>query len=135
MQKMCSNKPMFRAMKEDREGRPILGRSAYALGVRVEGDRRDIELIDGRTVQPGTGGMSVSLDSYKNLHKYRLPRALGGDGRHPAFVMQSDNLPHSLSLRIDQYPHALVEPSVPADFEEYERALHGTRRYWRRIHE
>lgn len=85
--------PMFRAMKEEGDGLPVIGRSGRTLGVRVEGAIRDIPVAPDGTVAPASGGMSVALDDLIRLHKPRLPRSLGGEGRDPVFRALRDDLP------------------------------------------
>src|ERR1039457_677447 len=78
---------MFRAMKEEADGLPKIGRSSRELGTRMEGPIRDLSVGEDGTVEPGTGGMSVALDAAQNLPKPRLPRSLGGEGRDSVFTM------------------------------------------------
>jgi hypothetical protein len=72
---------MFRAMRQDLDGYPLLGRSSRTLGVRVDGEYRNLPVAEDGTVAPETGGMSVALEKPGNLPKHRLPRSLGGEGR------------------------------------------------------
>ena len=72
---------MFRAMKQDSDGYPLVGRSGRMLGVRVDGPFQDLPVAKDGTVAPKTGGMSVALEESHNLPKHRLPRSLGGEGR------------------------------------------------------
>lgn len=60
--KPVAMQPMFRAMREENDGRPMLGRSGRTLGVRVEGKTRDLPGASDGTVAPASGGMSVALD-------------------------------------------------------------------------
>ena len=125
---------VFRAMKEDADGRPLAGRSGRTLGVRTSGQFADIK-IDNCKVRPMTGGMSVTPDTVGQLPKSRLPKSLGGEGRDPVFSFCVEDLPYSLVLRKDRQTHALVEPSTCCFFSEYERDLHGTREDWVKRHE
>ena len=126
---------VFRAMKEDSDGKPLVERSARALGVRI-GERHPDILIDNQgQVHPKTGGMSVTPDDYRQLPNHRLPESLGGEGRDPVFSFEEVNLPSSLMVRRDKPGHALVEPSKSCLFEEYEQNLHGTRKDWVKCHE
>jgi len=121
---------LFRAMKQDPDGLPRVGRSSRELGVRVEGPTRDLPVADDGTVEPQTGGMSVALDEARNLPKPRLPKNLGGEGRDPVFRMAGPELPSVLSLRADHYPHALVEPRHRCLLREFESGLKATRPSW-----
>jgi len=60
---------MFRAMKEDADGCPAVGRSGRTLGIRIEGPMRDNPLVEDGTVAPATGGMSVALDHARKSSK------------------------------------------------------------------
>lgn len=130
MEVAASSQPIFRAMKEERDGYTTTGSSSRTLGVRIDGPSRDILVeLDG-TVSLGTGGMSVAIDAAQNLPKHRLPKSLGGEGRDPVFKMSSAALPASLLVRPDRYPHAFVEPAAVCLFEHYEKNLWGTRVSW-----
>ena len=126
---------VFRAMKEDIDGKPLVGSSSSKLGVRIEGQYRDIPINEDGTVHPKTGGMSVTPDTPEGLPKRRLPKSLGGEGRDPVFSFEVIDLPSTLALRRDKPSHALVEPSKSCLFEEYEQNLHGTREDWVKCHE
>lgn len=79
------------------------------------------------------GGMSVSPPPITNLHPLRLPREYGGFGKDPVFEIQADELPESLRYRPDPANlegHGFIEPSRKMSFEDYERAVHGTRSLW-----
>ena len=120
---------VFRAMKEDSNGKPLTGRSARTLGVRICGPRIDIPICAGR-VYPQTGGMSVTPDCVMRLPKSRRPKSLGGWGRDPVFSLQVSDLSSSLTLRGDKPTHALIEPSRCCLFEEFEQHLHDTKERW-----
>lgn len=132
-----SSKPeiIFRAMKEDSDGKPLVGRLARTLGVRIEGQYRDIPINEDGTVHPNTGGMSVTPNTLERLPVFRLPKSLGGEGRDPVFSFQVVDLPSTLALRRDKPNHALIEPSKSCLFEEYEQNLHVTRENWVKCHE
>ena len=121
---------MFRAMKEEADGLPKIGRSSRELGIRIEGPIRDLPVGEDGTVEPGTGGMSVALDAARNLPKPRLPRSLGGEGRDSVFTMPKVGVPATLHPRVDRYPHALVEPIRRCSLLEFESDLASTRSFW-----
>lgn len=125
-----AGQPMFRAMKEEVDGLPKVGRSGRELGVRIDGPTRDLPVGKDGTVEPATGGMSVALDAAQNLPKPRLPRSLGGEGRDPVFTMFTGGVPATLLLRLDRYPHALIEPSRRCPLSHFETDLAGTRTFW-----
>jgi hypothetical protein len=126
---------IFRAMKAEADGLPKVGRSGRELGVRIDGPRRDIAVGEDGMVEPGTGGMSVALDAAVNLPKPRLPKPLGGEGRDPVFSMVRANVPSTLLLRQDRYPHALVEPGRRCPFPVFESDLASTRSLWSKAHD
>jgi hypothetical protein len=121
---------IFRAMKAEGDGLPKVGRSGRELGVRIDGPRRDLTVGEDGTVEPGNGGLSVALDAALNLPKPRLPKSLGGEGRDPVFSMVSANIPPTLLLRQDRYPHALVEPGRRCPLSVFESDLASTRSLW-----
>ena len=135
MEAAAAAKPIFRAMKEDRDGYPTTGSSSRTLGVRIDLPSRDILVEPDGTVSPGTGGMSVALDAAQNLPKHRLPKSLGGEGRDPVFKMSSAALSARLLVRTDRYPHAFVEPATVCLFEHYEKNLWGSRVSWSGAHD
>lgn len=126
---------MFRAMKAESDGLPKVGRSSRELGIRIDGPIRDLRVGEDGMVEPETGGMSVALDAAQNLPKPRLPRSLGGEGRDPVFTMRRAEIPGTLILHVDRYPHALVEPIRRRLLVEFESDLAGTRCFWSKIHD
>lgn len=126
---------VFRAMKEDSDGKPLTGRTSRTLGVRISGQYADIPINVKNKVIPETGGMSVTPDTVRRLPKPRLPKSLGGEGRDPVFSFQVIDLPSTLALRRDKPGHALVEPSKCCLFREYEQNLQDTRDDWVKYHE
>ena len=77
----------------------------------------------------------MAFDAARNLPKPRLPRSLGGEGRDPVFSMQKAEVPETLILRVDRYPHALVEPVRRCLLAEFESNLASTRSFWRKVHD
>jgi hypothetical protein len=126
---------MFRAMKEDTDGFPLIGRSSRTLGVRIEGLFCDIPVAGDGSVAPRTGGMSVALDAAQNLPKPRIPKSLGGEGRDPIFGMACGQLPLTLIVRPEPYPHAFVEPRSRCPLAQFESDLANTRHSWSKAHE
>src|SRR5712692_11472155 len=64
---------VYRVMEAE-HGKPLVGRSATALGVRVDG-HADVSLEADSFVAPEGGGMSVS-PSLRTLPAHRIPRRL-----------------------------------------------------------
>lgn len=129
------DQPMFRAMKKDPDGYPLVGRSGRTLGVRVDGPYRDLPVAEDGAVAPETGGMSVALEKPRNLPKHRLPRSLGGEGRDPVFRMFAPLLPEALFLRTDRYPLAYIEPRRRCPLPQFEGDLNTTRSCWSKVHD
>jgi hypothetical protein len=129
------NANVFRAMKQEPDGLPRIGRSGRELGVRIEGPHIDIATDETGMVEPKTGGMSVAAGSAKNLPKPRRPRSLGGEGRDPVFKIAAADGPRSLCIRVDNHPHALIEPGERVPLSVFETDLESTRTFWREGHD
>jgi hypothetical protein len=129
---------VFRGMLSWDDGKPLLGRSAKCLGIRVPAD---IKPDVAGNVHPGTGGMSVAPDSSLNVPNHRRPKAMGYGSTGPddlrmyaiAKVRVSIG---NLTLRPDPMQttkHAFVEPSQVMPVAQYEDALSSTRDDWKKI--
>lgn len=137
---------IYRVMLVDPDsGSPQVGTKFGQLGVRHDGETRDIECDGHGNVQPATGGMSVnpSLDDIpatmlpKRLRERfpeRFPWARGsnrfhcfrmGDGPFLAGSINPD-----LKLRPDRTDHGLVEPRCAVPLGKYVRDLAETRDDW-----
>lgn len=80
--------------------------------------------------------MSVVPPPVTDLAPHRLPREFGGRSRDPIFELGTSELPWALTYRPDpENPegHGLLEPARRMPFEEYERAVHGSRGLWRPV--
>ncbi len=123
-------------MKAAADGLPLCERSARALGVRLpaEGRTADIAPDAAGDVAPLTGGLSVTPDDPMRMNPLRRPRALGGVGRDPLFVIVARALPPELAFRadpVDPEAHGFVEPSRRMPLGAYESALQASRPDWR----
>jgi hypothetical protein len=121
---------LFRSMNTAPDGKPELGESARTLGARRE---IDIPVDDHDNVVPGVGGMSVSPDEPENLPRHRRPPEYGGTGSDPVWAIDSERLGRTLVFRPDPDDparHGFVEPEAEMGFDEYLRALAGTRDDW-----
>ena len=81
----------------------------------------------------GVGGLSVTPDDPTGMNPLRKPRALGGIGKDPLFVLDSDRLGVGLRFRRDPdepRAHAFVEPTDRVPLAAYQRELHATRPSW-----
>lgn len=128
---------MFRAMKKADDRRPILGRTARTLGVRVSAfgatpeDPPQFDVYPDASGQVSPGwGLSVAMDDPRGLPKHRRPQALGGEGRDPVFSLPVRAVGNVMNVNEDRPPHALIEPAKLCSLEEYEAALAGTRPSW-----
>jgi len=122
-------KIVYRAMRADAGGGPMVGPTARTLGVRPH---VDIAVTAGR-VQPKTGGMSVAPDRPENLHPLRRPPALGGSGKDPVWCLAVALLGGDLKFRQDSATHGLIEPARPMSLSDLQKALEATKQYWKRL--
>lgn len=124
---------IYRAMKARPDDRPVVERSARALGVRPG---RDIPVSGDGLVAPRTGGMSAVAGSPRELPAHRRPAEYDGVGRDPVFALPTDASYDGLAIRADKgprHPHRAVEPESACQLEVYEAALALTRDAWRRL--
>lgn len=127
---------LYRAMKRANDQKPLLGRTARTLGVRVQPHGEvsgegaaDVYPDCAGYISPGRG-MSVAMDDPSYLPRHRKPRSLGGEGRDPVFALRTDLITGALSLFEDAPPHAVIEPSERCRLTSYETALAHTRDSW-----
>jgi len=121
---------LYRVMKLDADGKPLIGIKGYMLGVRptdpnsTDGRRRfDVKAVNpADTVSPGEG-LSTSLDP--TSQKVRTNETL--------FELESDALPAELREFPDHGLHCLVEPPGPMTLEAFQQALADTRDLWTRV--
>ena len=128
-------------MVPDEDGLPRVGSTGRTLGARpgYPGDpaepEPDIHVSASGNVYPETGGVSVAIPPPDNLPPHRRPPKHGGkDKRLEVYELETGDLPDELEERIDPNNparHVFIEPSRVMGFEEYQRALHSTRGFWR----
>src|SRR5215216_6829289 len=102
---------LYRTMRADVDGRPVLGREFSTLGVQIFGDYADVRVLDDGTIMPASGGMSAFVDPRK-MPKSLRPRTLTekpGESPHPIFRLGEAELPEELLFRRDKVHHGLVE--------------------------
>jgi hypothetical protein len=132
---------IYRVMMRDGDT-PKVGPTARTLGVRVPPNPYfDILVNADGTVEPGSGGMSVSPD-VQSLPKERVsprykstkPNAHGhydddcwrmGDG-----PFADANISDRLVLRVDSSDHGVIEPAYRMSLDEYQQALAATQDDW-----
>lgn len=124
-----TSRMIYRAMREDPAGRPVVGPTARTLGVRPQ---VDIPVAAGQ-VQPNTGGMSVAPDRPENLHPLRRPPRYGGTGKDPVWCLRIDQLGPDLQFRQDSATHGLIEPAQAMLLDEYQRRLEDTKPLWTKL--
>jgi hypothetical protein len=120
---------LYRSMREDPAGGPMVGPSARTLGVRPN---VDIQIIAGQ-VRPNTGGMSVAPDRPENLHPLRRPPAYGGSGKDPVWCIAVDLLGGDLRFQQDSATHGLIEPARAMPIDALQKALEATKLSWKKL--
>ena|GEM_PF-929010 len=118
---------IYRSMKMDDLGFPLVEESARGLGVRVN---NDIPVVEG-FVSNLTGGMSVAPNDPRNLPPHRRPESLGGTGKDPIFEMNTNNLPPGLTYIPDKPGHGTIQPAFPMPYETYRALLSSTKLLWK----
>jgi hypothetical protein len=109
---------------------PNTGASSRTLGARPG---LDIPVAGDGSVEPETGGMSVSPAPPENLPVFRRPARYDGTGKDPVYEMETDALPFGLVYRPDPdnpETHGFIEPAYRMTFEEYQALIHATRGLW-----
>lgn len=93
-----SPKRLYRAMKQNSDGKPLCGTRANEFGMRPGVDiAADAEGL----VHPETGGLSTTPDDPNLLPPHVRPPSLGGKGKLPVFVLEVRALDEQLSPRRD----------------------------------
>jgi hypothetical protein len=116
-------------MKENRD-QPAVEQTARGLGVRAEGQYRDVSPDPTGLIHPGKGGLSVAPDDPLNLDQHRRPEEWGGTGKDPVWQIIHDVLPDNLAYRRDSRDHGLVEPATPTLLEDFRAHLAATSAIW-----
>ena len=124
---------LYRSMKEDGQGFPVVAPNARSLGVRPGKDVAAI--LAGDLVQPLQGGLSVSTDDPMNLPYYRRPPVLRGTGQDPVWEIESNQLGPDLDYRPDPAGagHGFIEPARGLTLDEYQQALSATKPMWKKV--
>lgn len=128
-------------MTPDEDGLPRIGSTGRTLGARSGypngGTNPDIRITPAGKVYPRSGGMSVAMPPADNLPPHRRPPSHGGtDKKIALYELETEDLPDELQERIDPYNserHVFIEPAQVMSFEDYQQALHATRRLWRPV--
>jgi hypothetical protein len=125
----ASGRIVYRAMREDPAGGPMVGPTARTLGVRPN---VDIPVKAGQ-VRQNSGGMSVAPDRPENLHPLRRPPVYGGFGKDPVWFLPIGLLGSDLQFREDSATHGLIEPARTMSIADFEKALEATKPNWNRL--
>ena len=125
---------LYRGMREDSDGKPLIGESARTLGAR---ENVDIQTHNDN-VNPNTGGMSVSPFTPFNLPTHRRPPNLGGTGSNPVWCIDVLNIEFHLLLQYRPDPanvtgHGFIEPSMEMPFTMYQTSLASTKQMWNKV--
>jgi hypothetical protein len=124
---------LFRSMKEDVDGLPVVGATGRTLGVRPgNAPTPDVLAISAHDlVMPGQGGISVAPHDPMHLLKHRRPSSLGGTGLDPVWYIETDDLPPDLQFRQDSVTHGVIEPVCAMTLQKFEDALAASRSNWK----
>ncbi len=124
---------LFRSMREDVNGLPMIGPSGRMLGVRPgDGPTPDVLAVQASDVMlPNQGGMSVAPDNPWHLLRHRRPQSLGGSGLDPVWSLETAELGPNLQFRQDSPTHGVIEPLRAMTLQEYQEALSATRTRWK----
>lgn len=117
-------------MKDDVDGKPVIGDSARKLGVRNPDDIKPNHI---GVVDSGFHGMSVAPLPAENLPKHRRPNEFGGTGRDPIFGIETVHL-GSFNLKYVQDPmnlgHGFIAPLEEMSYTQYVQNVYDTRDLW-----
>jgi hypothetical protein len=124
---------VFRVMKRDHDGQPIVAAASNALGVRPG---IDIDVDQQNNAISNDKGMSVS-PSWKDISLRRIPRRLGGQGSNGTAVFAFGSGPfqqavvaHGLELLPDCPAHGVIRPTHLVPLFQFEADLSATRAEW-----
>lgn len=120
---------LFRLMKVDADGKPLVGSGSMMLGVRPTdpaqpNKRFDVPAVLGvDAVHPGDGGLSCYTD----------PAAIRIQPRNAAlWSIEVTNLPPVLSAQPAGTPHYHIEPDQTVTLDQLQQLLANTRDRWQR---
>lgn len=123
---------VFRIMKKDAQGKPVIGQTATSLGIRL----RDIDMdVDGKVIcnDKGMSVRPVWQDSPLRL----IPKRLGGRGGDNTHCFRRGDGPfvqsacgEGLELFPDSPTHGVVRPVQTILLASYEAHLHATQQEW-----
>jgi hypothetical protein len=131
---------IYRAMIEDVDGMPVLGRSATTLGIRkgkdIVADRLD--LVHRPAFQPGgKNGLSCSR-TIESLPGFTLPVEWGGsNGKTVVWRIDEADLGTELIAQDDAIPgrnrHISIGPAMTMAYDDFVHAIEATRATWKKV--
>jgi hypothetical protein len=120
-------KKLYRLMKTDTDGKPLVGSGAMMLGVRPVDPthpqkRFDVPATSGSdVVHPGDGGLSCYTDP--GAIKLRVKNA-------SLWSIDVADLPQELVATVAGDPHHHIEPNTDVTLDELQQLLADTRDLW-----
>lgn len=129
---------VYRIMRKDEDGFPVVARSASALGIRVG---TDIDVDENQNAIVNYKGMSVS-PHWRDVKTIRIPKRLGGRGSNNTHCFRAGEgafecSPFSDGLELYPDPpqdgkvrHGSLRPARTTALSEYEDDLAKTRMMW-----
>ena len=129
---------VYRSMKKDVDGMPVIERTASGLGIRPG---VDVDIDQDRNIVLNGKGLSVSPD-WRTLPIYRIPKRLaalvpGSRGSNSTFCFRAGSGPFlresfasGLELLPDSPRHGCVAPIQVETLIQYENDLAATRAQW-----
>ena len=121
---------LYRLMKADADGKPLLGKGSMMLGVRpndptASNQRADVFATSGGDmVQPNEGGLSC----YSDPEQMRLQSK-----KLLLWAIDAADLPNELAVVPADEPHYHIEPQTAMTLDELQQMLAGTRDRWQRV--
>jgi hypothetical protein len=122
-------------MRAGGDGRPVMARKRWGLGVRIGGLYPDVNVAQDGTVGPLDGGMSMVTD-WKTLPRHFVPTSRGGtNGSEVLFMMNEGDLPGELKIRQSgpNIRHHVLEARRRMPIDVYEGLLAGTQALWQAV--
>ncbi len=125
---------LYRSMKADSDGLPIIASKRWGLGVRTSGEDTDVFVASDGTVGPLDGGMSVAKD-WRDIYRAFIPRELRGtNDRYTMFRLREQDLPAGLAVRQrGKKTHYQVEAARRMPITRYRELLAETQDLWEKV--
>ena len=127
---------VFRAMRKDQDGLPLVAPSASALGVRPG---TDIDVDDQNNALVNDKGMSVA-PTWRDLSPLRIPKRVAkrGKGSNNTYCFtrgigpfQRGAFAPGLEFAPDSKVHGVIRPTQLTPLAQFEADLAATRAEWR----